>query len=243
MRHFLYVSVIAFSTTVAAGEHVVYQVDEKSYQGYWSKAADKAPLVLLIHDWDGLTDYEIRRAEMLNQMGYNVFAADLFGQGIRPTEVKDKKQHTGELYQDRQKLQKLMAESQRKAEMLNNNDANTVVMGYCFGGAAVLEAARAGADAKAFVTFHGGLTTPKGQDYTMTKAPVVVFHGTADSAISMADFANLADELEKTGVSHEMVSYGGAPHAFTVFDSERYRADADNKSWKRFGEVLAEVTR
>ncbi|CAM2897402.1 dienelactone hydrolase family protein [Vibrio rarus] len=243
MRHFLYATLLACCGSAVAGENVVYEVDGNAYQGYWSKVSDTAPLVILVHDWDGLTDYEIKRAEMLNAQGYNVFAADLFGQGIRPTEVKDKKQHTGELYKDRAKLQKLMAESQRQGEMLNGNGDNTVVMGYCFGGAAVLEAARAGADAKAFVTFHGGLSTPKGQDYKMTKAPVVIFHGTADTAITMKDFAMLADELEKTGIKHEMVSYGGAPHAFTVFGSERYREDADKKSWTRFSEVLAAVTK
>ena len=36
--------------------------------------------------------------------------------------------------------------------------------GYCFGGAAVLEFARSGADLKGFATFHGGLKTPEGQD-------------------------------------------------------------------------------
>ncbi|GEA52244.1 hypothetical protein VIN01S_30480 [Vibrio inusitatus NBRC 102082] len=243
MRHFITAALLVGSFNAVAGEDVVYEVDGQPYQGYWSKVSDTAPLVILVHDWDGLTDYEIKRAEMLNEQGYNVFAADLFGQGVRPTEVKDKKQHTGELYKDRAKLQKLMAESQSKGEMLNGSGDNTVVMGYCFGGAAVLEAARAGADAKAFVTFHGGLSTPEGQSYKMTKAPVVVFHGTADTAITMKDFAMLADELEKTGIKHEMVSYGGAPHAFTVFGSERYREDADMKSWIRFNEVLVEVTK
>ena len=67
-----------------------------------------APLVLLIHDWDGLTDYEIKRANMLSDLGYAVFALDLFGAGVRPTEVKDKRQHTGELYKDREKMRALM---------------------------------------------------------------------------------------------------------------------------------------
>ena len=40
---------------------------------------------------------------MLADLGYAVFAADLFGAGVRPTEVKDKRQHTGELYKDRAK--------------------------------------------------------------------------------------------------------------------------------------------
>ena len=47
--------------------------------------------------------------------------------------------------------------------------------------------------------------------------------------------------LEDKGVSHEMITYGGAPHAFTVFGSDRYREDADVKSWKRFAEFLSET--
>jgi len=54
----------------------------------------------------------------------------------------------------------------------------------------------------------------------------------------MDQFAELAKALEKDSLSHEMITYGGAPHAFTVFDSERYRKDADQKSWTRFMEFL-----
>ena len=57
----------------------------------------------------------------------------------------------------------------------------------------------------------------------------------------MYDFAALAKELEKNHVSHEMITYSGAPHAFTVFSSDRYRKDADRKSWKRFTEYLIET--
>lgn len=114
-------------------------------------------------------------------------------------------------------------------------------MGYCFGGAAVLELARSGADMKGFATFHGGLRTPEGQDYTKTTGKLLIMHGSADTAITMEDFAKLADELEANRVSHEMISYGGAPHAFTVFGSDRYRKDADNKSWQRFTMFLSET--
>ena len=51
----------------------------------------------------------------------------------------------------------------------------------------------------------------------------------------------LARELEENKVSHEMITYGGAPHAFTVFGSNRYREDADKKSWQRFTEFLKET--
>ena len=230
------------SASVLAGQNITYQVDGEAYEGYWAKVDDKAPLVLLIHDWDGLTDYEQKRAEMLNKMGYNVFAADLFGKGVRPTKVEDKRQHTGELYKDRNKLRSLMNASLVEAGNLGGNLDNTVVMGYCFGGAAVLESARAGMNARGFVTFHGGLSTPDGQDYSKTTSPLLILHGTADTAITMADFAQLASELEETKIPHEMITYGGAPHAFTVWGSDRYRKDADEKSWQAFSSFLSANT-
>ena len=121
------------------------------------------------------------------------------------------------------------------------NIENAVVMGYCFGGAAVLELARSGADLKGFATFHGGLKTPEGQDYTKTRGKILIMHGSADKAITMDQFAGLTNELEATGVTHEMITYGGAQHAFTVFGGNRYQEAADKKSWKRFTEFLADT--
>ena len=227
------------TTAVAAGKTVTYEINGQPYEGYFVSPSPGAPLVLLIHDWDGLTDYETKRAGMLAKMGYAVFAADLFGAGVRPTEVKDKRQHTGELYKDRAKMRALLDGALKQAAMEGADTANAVAMGYCFGGAAVLELARSGADLKGFVTFHGGLKTPEGQDYARTRGKLLILHGTADTAITMDQFATLANELETKGVAHEMITYGGAPHAFTVFGSSRYREDADKKSWKRFSEFLS----
>lgn len=239
---FTFVLVLALSSTAAAaGKSVVYEVNGASYEGYYNRASGKAPLVLLVHDWDGLTDYEVKRSDMLAEMGYTVFAVDLFGAGVRPTKMEDKRQHTGELYKDREKMRALLNAALKAAQAQGANTGNAVAMGYCFGGAAVLEFARSGADLKGFVTFHGGLKTPEGQDYSKAKGKLLILHGTADTAVTMQDFAALAAELEAKGVAHEMITYGGAPHAFTVFGGDRYREDADKKSWKRFTEFLSET--
>lgn len=231
-----------FATTATAGGQVVsYDVKGEAFEGYFTSPAENAPLVLLVHDWDGLTDYEVKRADMLAQKGYAVFAADLFGAGIRPTEVKDRRQHTGELYKDRERMRSLLYGALAAAKARGANVNNAVAMGYCFGGAAVLELARSGAEMKGFVTFHGGLSTPAGQDYGNTKGSLLILHGTADTNITMDHFAMLANALEEKGVPHEMIAYGGAPHAFTVFGSDRYRKDADEKSWNRFSDYLKET--
>ncbi len=239
---------MTFSNTVIAHKHasekgksIDYTINGETYEGYYISPKKNAPLVLLVHDWDGLTDYEIKRAHMLAEQGYAVFAADLFGKGVRPTEVKDKKQHTGELYKDREKMRALLNGALDTASANGGNANNAVAMGYCFGGAAVLEMASSGADMKGFVSFHGGLKTPAGQDYKNTKAPLLIMHGSADKAISLDDFINLTKELEATGVDNEMITYSGAPHAFTVIGSKRYHKEADKKSWQRFSGFLQEV--
>ena len=243
LRRFVLISAASglFILNGVLAKEITYEVEGITYEGYFISTSPNAPMILLIHDWDGLTDYEIKRATMLADLGYSVFAADLFGAGVRPTEVKDKRQHTGELFRDREKMRQLMIAALDIAKSKGAKVDNAVAMGYCFGGAAVLELARSGADLRGFVTFHGGLTTPEGQNYQKAKGTVLILHGTADSAITMDDFSKLAQELEQAGVEHEMISYSGAPHAFTVFGSDRYRQDADRKSWKRFIEFLGEV--
>jgi dienelactone hydrolase len=222
----------------ANGKFVSYEVDGKEYEGYYSSPSKDAPLVYMVHDWDGVTDYEVQRAKMLYDMGYATFAVDLFGKGIRPTETEEKKKLTGELYQNRAKMKRLLFAGLNEAKKLNANLSNAVGIGYCFGGAGILELARSGADLKSFIPFHGGLTTPEGEDYSQTKGSIVVFHGSADKSVSMQDFANLTMELEKAGINHEMITYSGAPHAFTVFGTNRYHKVADESSWKRFTEIL-----
>ena len=204
MRYLIYIFSLLFVTSAAfgaTGASVTYQVDGQPYEGYYISPAERAPFVLLIHDWDGLTDYEIKRANMLADLGYAVFALDLFGAGVRPTEVKDKRQHTGELYKDREKMRALMKGALDTAKNKGANIDNAVAFGYCFGGAAVLELARSGVDLKGFATFHGGLKTPQRQNYSQTRGKILIMHGSADTAITMDQFADLAKELESTGVT------------------------------------------
>lgn len=242
MKYILTCVFLLLATSLSyAGKSVTYQVDGQPYEGYIESTSADAPLVLLIHDWDGLTDYEQKRAAMLAELGYNVFAIDLFGAGVRPTKVEDKRQHTGELYKDRDKMRRLLNGGIEAARANGLQASNIVAAGYCFGGAAVLELARSGADLKGFVTFHGGLGTPEGQDYSTARGTYLILHGSSDTAIPLEQLASLGEQLEKNNLPHELISYGGAPHAFTVFGSDRYREGADKKSWKRFTSFLEEV--
>ena len=216
------------------GTVINYKVGNDKFQGYLEKTKHTSKgTVIIIHDWDGLTDYEIKRTQMLAKSGYDAFAIDLYGKGVRPVETKMKKAEVGKLYKDREKMRRRILGSLKEADKYVKGDR--VVIGYCFGGAATLELSRFGKakNLKGFATFHGGLETPEGQEYTKS-APIFIAHGGADKSITMDHVAALSKELEKVGITYDIEVYSGAPHAFTVFGSPAYRSHADQKSWNSF---------
>ena len=118
------------------------------------------------------------------------------------------------------------------------NTDNCVAMGYCFGGTAILEFARAGVDLKGWASFHGGLALPEGQDYSKAKGEYLIMHSITDG---MAPFTALAEALEKEELPAQLISYTGAPHGWTVFGSGRYSEQPDRQSWVLFTKFLEDV--
>ncbi len=233
-------SLLAASTALTlaahAGEAVTYEVDGAAYEGYLAEATrDSKGLVLVIHDWGGLDDYEKTRAEMIADEGYDAFAIDLYGKGNRPDTTEARKEQVGKLYNDREMMRARILAGIEEARELTGDQA-VIVMGYCFGGGATLELARSGEgeNIAGFATFHGSLDAPEGADYSATSAPVLIMHGGADSGIPNSLAAETADMMEKAGVTYEVQIYSGAPHAWTVFGSDRYQELADKKSWDAF---------
>lgn len=232
---------MALAAAPALAEEVRYEVEGETFVGWFEAAEAPRGLVLIVHDWDGLNDYEKRRAGMLAEMGYDAFAVDLFGEGTPTETVEHRRAATGALYGDRERMRRLMERGHAEARRLSDAEG-AVVAGYCFGGAATLELARAGGlpGIEGFASFHGGLSTPEGADWAGGAGPILVQHGGADASVSMDDLASLSRELEAAGISYEMQVHSGAPHAFTVFGSDRYRATADARSWEAFSDFLAE---
>ena len=239
----------ALVTASAASAEIVgqdhdYTVDGTAFRGYVATNTDLTePLgtVLIVHDWDGLTDYEKRRAEMLAELGYTAFAIDVYGADADPQGMEDYRRLSGELYADRETFRARLMGSIAEAANVQGATENMVIQGYCFGGAAVLEAARAGADLDGFVSFHGGLDLPEGQDYANVQGPIMLFHGSADPVSGMDALGTLLTDLQEAGVRHGAEVFGGARHSFTVYGSQDYDLDADRKSWSGLQQFLTET--
>jgi dienelactone hydrolase len=205
-------------------------------------ARESRGTVLIVHDWDGMTEYEENRARMLAEAGYTAFAVDVYGAETDPQGVDEYRALSGALYADREMFRERLMGSIMAAADIPGATEDMVIIGYCFGGAAVLEAARAGADLEGFVSFHGGLPTPEGQDWSMaTGAPIHFFHGSADPVSGIDDLAQVMTELVEADIPHQAEIYGGARHSFTVPGSDDYLENADEESWEGLMEFLGET--
>ena len=244
----------AGSGTLAAatGREVVYRDKDTELEGYLSlDPAVKGPRpgVLVVHDWMGISAETRRRCDMLADLGYVAFAADIYGKGIRPSSPEEASKLAGRYKGDRALFRRrlLAALDQLKREP-QVDKSRVAATGYCFGGTGVLELARAGADVLGVVSFHGGLDAPDPDDGKGIRAKVLVLHGADDPFNPPAQIAAFQEEMRKGGVDWQMVYYGGAVHSFTNpgagSDNSRgaaYNALADARSWRAMRDFFDEI--
>lgn len=208
----------------------------------------KRPAVLVVHQWMGLGDYEKKRAEMLARLGYNVFAVDIYGKGIRPHTPKEAGGEAAKYKNDRALLR---ARAQAGLDVLARHELTDpkriAAIGYCFGGTTVLELARSGAEIAGVVSFHGGLNTPNPSDAKKIRAKVLVLHGADDPNVPSQEVAAFEEEMRQAGVDWQLIAYGGAVHSFTDWNAGNdnakgaaYNERADRRSWEAMKQFLAE---
>lgn len=89
-------------------------------------------------------------------------------------------------------------------------------VGYCFGGAVVLNMARAGADLAGVVGLHAslGLNTPAPAPGTV-KAKILVLNGADDPFAKKEQYAKLKADMDAAKADYHVIQYPGAVHAFT----------------------------
>ncbi len=211
----------------------------------------KRPAVLIVHQWMGLTDYEKKRAEMLAQLGYNVFALDIYGKGIRPQDTKEAGALAGKYKGDRELLRRRANAGLAVLKKHELTDPQRVAaIGYCFGGTTVIELARSGADIAGVVSFHGALDSPKPEDGKNIKCRVLALHGADDPFVPAKDVTAWEDEMREAHVDWQLVKFGGAVHSFTQWNAGNdnskgaaYNEKADKRSWEDMKEFFGEIFR
>lgn len=235
------------------GEEVVYQARGRTLRGFvaWdAERKEKRPGVLVVHEWWGHDEHVRGRARRLAEAGYVGMAVDMYGDGKKAENPDEAGKLMTEVMSDPALLRaRFEAARDVLIEHPSTDRARLAALGYCFGGAVVLEMARAGLDLEAVAAFHpGSLATKQPAQRGKLKAKVLVCLGSADPFVSKEQREGFRREMTAAGADFELIEYPGVQHGFTVPEAtERgkkyglplaYDAKADADSWSRLQRLL-----
>ncbi len=211
--------VTSIKTVNVKTENVDYRADSVNMKGFVAyNESDTAlkPIVIIVPEWWGIGDYTKGRAKQLAELGYLAFAVDFYGEGKTAETPDEAGKLAGAFYAPGSSLAKERFEAAlAKIKSFPGADTTKIAaIGYCFGGAMVLNMARIGEPLKAVVSFHGNLVgSPANKD--LLKAAVLVCHGEIDQFVPATEVAIFKKQMDSIGAKYTFTSYPNATHAFT----------------------------
>lgn len=236
-------------------KEVTYKGGGVTMKGYlaWDDAVKgKRPGVLVVHEWWGHNDYARARARQLAEMGYVAMSVDMYGDGkvadhpdnamaFMQAATRDKAQTSARFH---------AAEAVLKQQKVTDA-SRLAAIGYCFGGAVVLNMARQGADLRGVASFHGALGAWSPAEEGKVRAKLLVLNGADDPMIPAEAVAAFEEEMQAAGANFRVINYPGATHSFTNPGATAvgeqfgmplaYNAEADAASWAELEAFLASV--
>lgn len=224
------------STHDIQGEEISYEAGGASLKGYMAWDANQKgprPGVIVVHEWWGHNEYVRRRARMLAEQGYAALALDMYGDGKLAQHPEDAQKFMMEVISNADVARARFMAAYELLKKHEVTDATKVAaIGYCFGGAVVLQMARLGTDLDGVASFHGSLAAQGAPAASgAVKAKVLVLHGADDSLVPKEQVAAFKKEMDAAGVDYTFIEYAGAKHAFTN--------PAATENGKKFGMPLA----
>lgn len=226
------------------GERITYQADGLEAIGYLAvpDGDGLCPGVLLCHEGPGQDAHVRGRADRIAaELGCVAFALDYHGGGVVLPDMAAVMGRLGPLRNDHAAIRRLGQAGLDQLTAHPRVDTSKVaVIGYCFGGTMALELARAGADVKAAVGFHSGLSTANAApaDNANITAKVLVCVGDNDPLIPVETVIEFEAAMRTTTVDWQVHRYGGVGHSFTNTNASAlgvpgvaYDVAADHRSW------------
>jgi dienelactone hydrolase len=225
MRTMLATALCAFAVTANANaavkeEPVTYKDGETAMKGfvvYDDAVQGKRPGIVMVHEWWGITKHIHSEAHKFAQQGYTAFIADMYGDAKTADNPKDAGALSGSVMKNPKEMEaRFNAARDQLAKNPTVDPQRIGAVGYCFGGAVVLNMARAGADLAAVAGFHAslGLNTPAPAPGTV-KAKLLVLNGADDPFVKREQYEVFKKDLDAAKADYRVVEYPGAVHAFT----------------------------
>jgi len=184
-----------------------------------------------------------RRAQMLARAGFLALIADFYGTSV--TDFAHARDMADALRADVDAYRRRIGAGVAALRALAG-ELTLSAIGWCMGGQAALEAARAGEDLALVASFHGILSTDRAA--TAITPRVFISHGDADPLVPRAQVLAFWDEMDAAGANWHFHSYAGVKHGFTDPGSDArgmpaigYDASADRQSWAALNGLLDEI--
>jgi carboxymethylenebutenolidase len=209
---------------------------------------DKAPVVIVIHEIFGLTDWIRGVAQQLAEDGYIAIAPDLLsgmgpnGGGTAEIGGDDAARKVIAGLTPAEAMNRLNAVHAHAVKMPSAN-GKTATIGYCWGGSRSFEAAINIADLDAAIVFYGSSPTNTA-DYAKIKAPVLGLYGGNDARVN-ATIEPAAAAMKAAGKTYEPEIFEGAGHGFLRAQQAPGGANyrASEKGWPRVLAFLEKHTK
>src|SRR4051812_28804621 len=204
----------------------------KAYMTYDDKVSGKRPAVLMIHAREGMTPKTRQLAENWAQLGYVIFAADIFGygEGVLPKDVPEMQAQTTIYSNDRPLMR---ARTQAGFDALVKqpmvDPSRIALIGYCFGGAVGVEFGSTGAPLIANVAIHGSFRDHHAGWAMKAKGMYLILHGAEDQGFPLPVVDKVVQELRGAKVPFQLEVYSGTGHGFsTPKNKDEERANAQS---------------
>jgi carboxymethylenebutenolidase len=191
--------------------------DGRSIDAYivYPEVSAKAPVVLVIHEIFGLSDWAQLVADEFAAAGYIAIAPDLLsgkgpnGGGTKTMDANMVGQAIRDLPAD-QITGDLNAAADYALKQPSAN-GNLYVAGFCYGGSQSFRYATNRPNLKAAFVFYGG--GPTDDSINRIKAPVYGFYGGNDARVT-ATVEPSKEKMKAAGKTYDPVVYEGAGHGF-----------------------------
>ena len=218
--------------------------------GWLARPEGKARAAIVVYPTiANITPRVAQKAASLAKAGFVVLVADFYGleaakEGVTPQDLAKELRTDNAVY--RQRLSAAIKELRSRPEA---SGLSIGVIGFCMGGQAALEVARAGEDLAAVVSFHGLLGTAQRAGPGDIIGPrILVCHGDKDPMVPRQHVTAFMEEMDAAGADWHLHIYSGAKHGFTdpasdkrPLDAVAYDASADCQSWAAMMNFFAEI--
>ncbi len=210
----------------------------------YPESKDKRPVVLVIHEVFGMTDWVQDLSDQLAEAGYIVVAPDLLSgkgpNGGRTDSFADGKELEAVRALNPDEVTADLNAAADYGLKLPASNGKLYVAGFCWGGGQSFRFATNRADLSAAFVFYG--SPPDKADLPRIKAPVYGFYAENDARIG-ATIPDTEQAMKAAGKTYEPVTYKDSGHGFMrageAPDASPGNKQAREDTWNRWKQLLA----